>query len=72
MEREIRIHSRLSHENIIQLYAAFEDDSNVYMVQEYATGAHAVMLLSFMFKFFVSVCLEINASRHTAWISVVV
>ena len=39
VEREIRIHSRLSHDNIIQLYAAFEDDSNVYMVQEYATGA---------------------------------
>lgn len=38
VEREIRIHSRLSHENIIQLHAAFEDDSNVYMVQEYATG----------------------------------
>ncbi|KAL3135413.1 hypothetical protein ABBQ32_007595 [Trebouxia sp. C0010 RCD-2024] len=38
VEREIRIHCRLSHGNIIQLYAAFEDDSNVYMVQEYATG----------------------------------
>ena len=36
--REIRIHSRLDHANIIQLYAAFEDDANVYMVQEYATG----------------------------------
>ncbi|KAL3131330.1 hypothetical protein ABBQ38_000618 [Trebouxia sp. C0009 RCD-2024] len=39
VEREIRIHCRLSHGNIIQLYAAFEDDSNVYMVQEYATGS---------------------------------
>ncbi len=38
VEREIRIHSRLDHANIIQLYAAFEDDANVYMVQEYATG----------------------------------
>ena len=48
VEREIRIHSRLSHENIIQLYSAFEDDSNVYMVQEYATGAspaYCVLLL---------------------------
>ena len=43
VEREIRIHSRLSHENIIQLYAAFEDDSNVYMVQEYATGAFSIL-----------------------------
>jgi len=40
VEREIRIHSRLDHANIIQLYAAFEDDANVYMVQEYATGNH--------------------------------
>ena len=38
VEREIRIHSRLDHANIIQLYAAFEDDLNVYMVQEFATG----------------------------------
>ncbi|DBA84709.1 TPA: hypothetical protein ACH3X1_005961 [Trebouxia sp. C0004] len=38
VEREVRIHSRLDHANIIQLYAAFEDDANVYMVQEYATG----------------------------------
>ena len=38
VEREIRIHSRLDHPNIIQLFAAFEDDANVYMVQEYATG----------------------------------
>ena len=44
VEREIRIHSRLAHENIIQLYAAFEDDSNVYMVQEYATGGLATFI----------------------------
>lgn len=35
----MRIHSRLRHENIIQLYAAFEDDTHVYLVQEYAEGA---------------------------------
>lgn len=38
VEREIRIHSRLDHPNIIRLFAAFEDDANIYMVQEYATG----------------------------------
>lgn len=38
MEREIRIHIGLCHENIIKLFAAFEDEKNVYMVQEYAGG----------------------------------
>ena len=36
VEREIRIHIALDHENIIKLYAAFEDEKNVYMVQELA------------------------------------
>jgi aurora kinase len=36
VEREIRIHIALDHENIIKLYAAFEDEKNVYMVQEFA------------------------------------
>lgn len=38
VEREIRIHSQLRHENIIQLFAAFEDAENVYLAQEYAAG----------------------------------
>jgi serine/threonine protein kinase len=38
VEREIRIHIQLDHVNIIKLYAAFEDEKNVYMVQEYAAG----------------------------------
>ena len=36
MEREIRIHIALNHDNIIKLYAAFEDEKNVYLVQELA------------------------------------
>ncbi|GAX80680.1 hypothetical protein CEUSTIGMA_g8115.t1 [Chlamydomonas eustigma] len=38
VEREIRIHINMEHENIIRLYAAFEDEKNVYMVQEFAGG----------------------------------
>lgn len=38
VEREIRIHISLQHENIIRLHVAFEDEKNVYMVQEFATG----------------------------------
>ena len=36
VEREIDIHLGLHHQNIIMLYAAFEDESNVYMVLEKA------------------------------------
>eukprot|EP00884_Botryococcus_braunii_P001181 jgi/Botrbrau1/11063/Bobra.0302s0006.1 len=38
VQREIRIHSRLNHDNIIQLYASFEDNIYVYLVQEYAAA----------------------------------
>ena len=37
--REITIHSALRHAHIIDLYAAFEDADNVYLVQEFAYGA---------------------------------
>ncbi len=36
MEREVRLHINLRHENIIHLFAAFEDEKHVYMVQEFA------------------------------------
>ena len=41
VEREIRLHGQLRHPNIIQLHAAFEDDTHVFMVCEYAAGGRA-------------------------------
>ena len=38
VEREINIHIGLEHENIIRLFAAFEDEKNFYMVQELGAG----------------------------------
>lgn len=38
IEREIRIHTSLDHENIIKLYAAFEDRKVVCLVLENAEG----------------------------------
>ena len=38
MDREIRLHRALEHENIIALYGAFEDKDHVYLVQEHAMG----------------------------------
>lgn len=38
VQREITLHLQLEHENVIQLYAAWEDDQAVYLVQELARG----------------------------------
>lgn len=38
VEREIKIHSELKHPNIVQLFAAFEDEDCVYLVEEFAGG----------------------------------
>ena len=34
IEREISIHLNLTHDNIISLFGAFEDDNNVYLVSD--------------------------------------
>ena len=36
--REVRLHARLAHPAIVDLYAAFEDADHAYLVQEYADG----------------------------------
>lgn len=38
VEREIAIHSSIVHPNIVDFYAAFEDDKRIYLVLEYAAG----------------------------------
>ncbi|KXZ43316.1 hypothetical protein GPECTOR_94g638 [Gonium pectorale] len=43
--REVRVHSNLSHENIVHLYAAFQEGDKVILVQEYADGADLFTLL---------------------------
>ena len=34
VDREIRIHSRLSHPNIVKLHTWFEDEHSIYLVLE--------------------------------------
>lgn len=34
--KEIKIQSYLNHSNILKLYGIFEDDSDLYMILEYA------------------------------------
>ena len=35
VRREVLVHSSLAHENILPLYAAFEDDASVFLVLEF-------------------------------------
>lgn len=43
--REVWLHARLSHENIIALHAAFQEGDQVIMVEEYADGCDLLALL---------------------------
>ncbi|EFJ51022.1 serine/threonine protein kinase [Volvox carteri f. nagariensis] len=43
--REVRVHSSLCHENIVHLYAAFQEGDKVILVQEYADGSDLFTLL---------------------------
>ncbi|WIA10385.1 hypothetical protein OEZ85_010577 [Tetradesmus obliquus] len=43
--REVRLHSSCQHENIIKLFAAFQEGDRVVMVQEYADGGDLFNLL---------------------------
>ncbi|KAF0697181.1 Aste57867_12175 [Aphanomyces stellatus] len=36
LKREVEIHSRIRHQNILPLYATFQDDTRVYLVLRYA------------------------------------
>merc|ERR1712125_218556 len=38
LKREIEIHHRLRHRNVIRLHSYFHDKSRVYLVLEYAPG----------------------------------
>lgn len=43
--REVDIHKRLVHENIIRLYNSFEDDKFIYLVLEYAAKGNLFYLI---------------------------
>ena len=38
--REVDIHLKLKHENIIRLFSSFEDSDFLYLVLEYAEGGN--------------------------------
>jgi serine/threonine protein kinase len=43
--REVEIHKRLKHENIIRLYASAEDDKYLYLFLEYASKGNLFYLI---------------------------
>lgn len=45
MEREIALHSRLCHRNVVAFHAHFADRDHVYMVLEYCSRQVAVGLV---------------------------
>jgi serine/threonine protein kinase len=38
IRREIEIHSRLDHPNVLKMYGYFWDDINIYFILEFACG----------------------------------
>ncbi|PNH09977.1 Serine/threonine-protein kinase Aurora-3, partial [Tetrabaena socialis] len=43
--REVRVHSSLQHQHVIHLFAAFQEGTDVVLVQEYAEGGDLYRLL---------------------------
>lgn len=43
--REVDIHKKLSHENIIRLYTSLEDDEFIHLVLEYAAKGNLFYLI---------------------------
>jgi serine/threonine protein kinase len=68
LEREIKVHKKISHPNIIKLVNFFEDEEKVYMVLEYAPRNTLWNLLKKKgrlseinaFTFFLQTCLAID------------
>jgi len=45
LKREVDLHRRISHENIVQLYTACEDNENVYLIMEYAEKGNLFFII---------------------------
>ena len=45
LRREIQIHKKLKHVNIVRMYADLEDDQFIYLVMEYVTKSNLFVLI---------------------------
>lgn len=48
---EVKIMYSLNHENIVKLYNHFEDDKNIYLVIEFASGVTKNHFMKFIYFF---------------------
>ena len=45
LRREIQIHKKLQHGNIVRMYADLEDNQYIYLVMEYVTKSNLFTLI---------------------------
>lgn len=45
VRREVEIHARIKHKNIVKMYSYFDDAERVYLVLEYASGGNLLDLM---------------------------
>ena len=48
--REIKIHSHLKHENILDLYGVFDDEDSIYLIEELCVGGDLFKTLKKLHK----------------------
>lgn len=66
--REVNIHRRLSHENIVRLYSHYEDDTHFYLVMDYVCKGTLYQIVKLngsldektAFKYFIQVVTAVN------------
>lgn len=68
IHREISIHKKINHENIVKLYSSHETDKMFYMIMEYVNGGTLFSLIKKhngieekrAFKYFIQACSAVN------------
>lgn len=45
LKREVEIHKKLKHPNIVRMYASLEDSDYIYLVMEYVTKSNLFVLI---------------------------
>lgn len=68
VKREIDIHRRLVHENIVRLYSYHEDEEMYYLILEYANSGTLFQLIkkskgmeeNYAFKYFIQTCAAVH------------
>jgi serine/threonine protein kinase len=68
IQREISIHRRLQHENIVNLHSSYEDETHFYMVMDYVNKGNLYQIIKMShgldekraFKYFIQVVAAVH------------